>query len=185
MIKKLNYVAVIILVMSSCIITNAQQPLKFGHINSTLLVSMMPEAKSADSLLEKINKEVEGQLKTMYDEYQSKMADYQKTEAGLSELVKQAKQKELTDLEQRIRDFQQTAQESFQKKKEGLYTPIFKTASDAIHEVAKENGFSYIFDSSLGVLLYAPDGDDVIDLVKKKLKITTPTPTAPPKPREK
>jgi outer membrane protein len=184
MIKKLKFVAVIIVVMSSCIITKAQQALKFGHINSTLLVSMMPEAKAADSTLEKINKDVERQLKTMYDEYQAKMADYQKTEAGLSELVKQAKQKELTDLEQRIRDFQTTAQESFQKKKEALYTPIFKTASDAIHEVAKENAFSYIFDSSLGVLLYAPDGDDVIDLVKKKLKITTATPSTPPKPKQ-
>ncbi len=181
MTNKLNTLTVIILLTLSCVITNAQTPLKFGHINSTLLVSMMPDAKAADSMLEKINKEVELQLKTMYAEYQTKMGDYQKTEAGLSELVKQAKQKELADLEQRIRDFQQTAQESFQKKKETMYTPIFKTASDAIHDVAKENGYSYIFDSSLGVLLYAPDGDDVIDIVKKKLKITIETPKGTPK----
>jgi outer membrane protein len=175
-IKLTTCIIIALLISGFCV--NAQT-LKFGHINSTLLVSMMPEAKSADSSLEKINKDVESQLKTMYAEYQAKAEDYQKTEATLSELVKQAKQKELTDLEQRIRDFQQTAQESFQKKKEALYQPIFKKASDAIHDVAKENAFSYIFDSSLGVLLYAPDGDDVLDLVKKKLNITIPTPSSP------
>ena len=99
MTKKINFLSVIILLFSSsCFITNAQPALKFGHINSTLLVSMMPEAKAADSMLEKINKDVESQLKTMYSEYQNKMGDYQKTEAGLSELVKQAKQKELSPL---------------------------------------------------------------------------------------
>ncbi len=174
MTSKLNLLVILFLAFG--IMANAQTAMKFGHINSTLLVSMMPEAKSADSALEKINKDVEAQLKTMYGEYQAKMEDYQKTQGALSELVKQAKQKELTDLEQRIRDFQQTAQEDFQKKKEAFYTPIFKKASDAIHDMAKENGFSYIFDSSLGVLLYAPDGDDVLDLVKKKLNITMATP---------
>src|SRR5665213_224675 len=102
--------SIIIMLLISGFYAKAQT-LKFGHINSTLLVSMMPEAKSADSTLEKINKDVDSQLKTMYAEYQAKAEDYQKTEATLSEVVKSAKQKELTDLEQRIRDFQQTAQD--------------------------------------------------------------------------
>ena len=39
----------------------------------------------------------------------------------------------------------------------------------AIADVAKENGYSYIFDVSAGALLYQPDSDDILPLVKKKL----------------
>jgi hypothetical protein len=38
--------------------------------------------------------------------------------------------------------------------------------------VAKENGFTYIFDVSAGSLLYQPESDNVLSLVKTKLGIT-------------
>ena len=41
------------------------QTLKFGHINSTQLLGMMPETKNADSSLNKFGTSLEAQLKTM------------------------------------------------------------------------------------------------------------------------
>lgn len=142
---------------------------KLGHINSTQLLSMMPESKAADSSLQKFGTSLESQLKTMSAEYESKISDYKKDEASMAEPVKQSRVKEITDLESRIQDFQQSAQQSIQKKKEELYSPIIKKADDAIKSVAKEKGFTYIFDSSVGVLLHANDSDDIINLVKTKL----------------
>ena len=80
-----------------------------------------------------------------------------------------SKEKELSDLGQRIQDFQQTAQESIQKKKEEIYGPILKKAEDAIHTIAKDKGYSYIFDTSVGAFLYAVDSDDIMAMVKTKL----------------
>ncbi len=57
------------------------------------------------------------------------------------------------------------------KKEQELLTPLINKAREAINEVAKENGYKYIFDSSLGVILFTDDTDDILPLVKKKLNI--------------
>ena len=87
----------------------------------------------------------------------------------VAEPIHDAKMKEISDLEQRIQDFQESAQTSMQKKKEELYAPIIKKAEDAISAIAKEKSYSYIFDTSVGAFLYAQDSDNVMSLVKTKL----------------
>ena len=145
------------------------QTLKFGHINSTQLLASMPETKMADSTLQKFGTSLEAQLKTMTTEYQSKISEYRANEATMADPIKDAKAKEIGDLEQRIQDFQESAQQSLSKKKEEVYTPIIKKAEDAIKAVAKEKSYSYIFDTSAGVVLFAQDSDDIMPLVKAKL----------------
>lgn len=149
--------------------TSAQSTLKFGHINSTELLSYMPETKAADSALQKHGQSLENQLKTMSAEYQAKITEFKSKEASMAEPIRDSKVKEITDLEGRITDFQESAQSSIQKKKEELYSPIIRKAEDAIKAVAKDNNFSYIFDSSIGVLLFAQEGDNIMPLVKQKL----------------
>jgi outer membrane protein len=166
MTKKLKLVAFIILAAAS---TTFAQNLKFGHINSTQLLSLMPETKAADTTLQKFGTSLESQLKTMTNEYQSKVADFRASEATMSEPIKEAKAKEINDLEQRIQDFQESAQQSIQKKKEEVYTPIIKKAEDAIKGIAKEKSYSYIFDTSVGMVLFAQESDDIMPLVKAKL----------------
>ncbi len=147
----------------------AQSTLKFGHINSTQLLSQMPETKAADSSLQKFGASLENQLKTMTAEYQSKIADFKSKEGSMADPIREAKLKEISDLEERIQSFQESAQSSIQKKKEELYTPILKKAEEAINSIAKEKGYSYIFDSSAGTLLFAQESDDILALVKGKL----------------
>lgn len=142
---------------------------KLGHINTTQLLGMMPETKNADSLLQKFGSSLESQLKTMTAEYQNKIADFKTKESSMAEPVRDAKVKEIGDLEQRIQDFQESAQSSMQKKKEELYSPVIKKAEEAINTVAKDKGFTYIFDTSVGAVLFAADSDDVMPLVKQKL----------------
>src|SRR5436190_5671761 len=90
----------------------AQTALKLGHINTTQLLSMMPETKNADSLLQKYGNSLESQLKTMTAEYQNKISDFKSKESSMAEPVRDAKVKEIGDLEQRIQDFQESAQSS-------------------------------------------------------------------------
>jgi len=86
--------------------------------------------------------------------------------------IKAHKMECLTDLEKRISDFQTNAQNDLQKKQDELLNPIIEKAKNAINEVAKENGYTYILDSSVGgVVLYTVSNDDILPLVKKKLGI--------------
>ena len=87
----------------------------------------------------------------------------------MAEPIRDAKMKEITDLEERIQAFQESAQSSMQKKKEELYSPIIKKAEEAINNVAKEKAYSYIFDTSVGAVLFAQESDDVMPIVKAKL----------------
>ena len=56
-----------------------------------------------------------------------------------------------------------------QERQIELMTPFQDKILQAIQDVAKENGYAYIFDSKN--LLYSEGGDDVSALVKKKLGI--------------
>src|SRR5207249_2878763 len=145
------------------------QTLKFGHINSADLLELMPEVKVADSALAKYQKSLEDLNASMVQEYQTKTADYQKNGTALSEVAKQVKEQELSDLEGRIQTFQGSAQDKLSAKKQELYSPILKKAEDAIKAVAKEKGFSYVFDTSVGAVIYSQDSDDIMGLVKTKL----------------
>ena len=147
------------------------QSLKFGHINSADLIQLMPETKGADSTLSKYRKSLEDQMKTMTAEYQGKLQTYQQQSETMAEAIRKTKEKELEDLGTRIQDFQQTAQESIQKKKEETYGPILKKAEEAIKVIAKEKVYSYIFDTSQGIVLFAQPSDDIMPLVKAKLGI--------------
>ena len=147
------------------------QTLKFGHINSTELIQSMPQTKQADSTLKKFAESLDSQLKTMTIEYQTKLQNYQAKVDSMPEAIKQTKEKELYDLQTRIQDFQQTAQESIQKKKEEIYGPILKKAEDAIKALAKEKSYSYIFDTSVGAVVFAQESDDLMAMVKARLGV--------------
>jgi len=145
--------------------------LKLGYVNSQELLSIMPEMTKADSDLKTFAKQYQDQLETMGKEFEKKGGEYQTAEKTMSEAVKEVKQKELQSLESRIRDYQQSAQEKIGKKKEDLYKPILEKADKAIKDVAKEKGYSYVFDASGGGLLYANESDNLLPLVKAKLGI--------------
>ncbi len=168
MTKPVKFLVAVALICSSAY---AQAQIKLGHINSTQLLGMMPETKVADSTLQKFGESLQAQMKTMSAEYDSKIAKYQETSESMAEPVKDAKEKEIRDLGQRIQDFQESAQTSVQKKKEEVYSPIIKKAEDAIKGIAKEKGYTYVFDSSVGVLLYSNDSDDMMSMVKQKLNL--------------
>jgi len=151
---------------------NAQSTLKFGHINSNELFAIMPESKVADSLLNKFIASLQAQSKSMNAELQQKYSDYKSKESSMADPIKEAKEKELSDLQDRIQSFEESAQTSLQKKREELQMPLIKKAQDAIDAVAKEKGYSYIFDTVQGgVILFAQDSDNILPLVKTKLGI--------------
>jgi len=150
----------------------SQAKLKFGHVNSNDLFALMPEKNTAQQALQDYSKQLEDQLVAMQDELQKKYTDYQANQATLTDVVKKTKEEELQTMQQRIQTFQANAQDELQKKEQELLKPIIDKAKKAIEDVSKENGYTYVFDTGTGVLLYWPkDSDDILPLVKTKLGI--------------
>tara|TARA_X000001036_G_C20559322_1_gene757741 strand:- start:317 stop:814 length:498 start_codon:yes stop_codon:yes gene_type:complete len=162
--KKITFLTLLILFSLNSIAQN-----KFGYIDSQELLLLMPERKSAESEVQNFAKSLEAQLGAMTAEYQESVQEYQAKESSYTDLIKQDKIAEITALEERIQAFQQNAQQSLQKKEQELLEPILSKARKAIEDVATEGDFTYIFDKSIGSILYAKESENVLILVKKKL----------------
>lgn len=179
--KKTYKFTILLLVSLFTVLGANAQGAKFGHINSAELLASLTEVKDADKKLQEFAASLENQLKLMTNEYQQKVQAYQSQAANMADPIKDAKVKEISDLEGRIQEFQQTAQESVSKKKEELYSPILKKTEDVIVEIAKEKGYAYVFDTSAGAVIYGQPSDDMMEMVKKKLA-TMPAATTPAAP---
>ncbi|MDR3184165.1 MAG: OmpH family outer membrane protein [Prevotellaceae bacterium] len=154
------------------------QNYKFGHINSQELIVLMPERDSAQTKMETITKDLQEQIQAMQLELQSKYATYQQKQATWTAAILEAKQKEIQDLSVRAEEFQRTAQEELQRTQQQLLQPVVQKATKAIEKVAKQEGFTYVFDLSTGGILYfnPEQSVDILPLVKKELNITKELP---------
>lgn len=144
---------------------------KFGYVDSNELMLAMPERKKAEADLQAYAQQLQQQLQTMSAEFEAKVSEYQQKESSYTEVIKKTKLKEITDLENRIKEFQYTAQDDLKNKEEELLKPMIDKIKKAIADYAKENKYSYIFDSAAGVLLYMPEADNLGPQIKKKLGI--------------
>lgn len=172
---KMTLVAAVVILSS---LTASAQ--KIAHINLDSLISIMPETKVATQAVQDYAKQLEQQVTAMQTELQSKYEDYQAKQKDMPELVRASTEKGLNDLNQRIQDFQQQAQTDYQKKSAELSKPVYDKAKKAIDQIAKENGYKYVLDTSTGVVIYNEPTDDIFNLAMKKLGITNPTPVTAP-----
>jgi outer membrane protein len=145
---------------------------KIGYINSLELLSYMPEIKQADSTLQLLAADLQKQYGTYVLDYQQKLGDYKQNAGAWSDVIREAKEKDLQDLEQRITDYEQTSQQKIADKKKLLYDPVVQKANDAIQAVGKENKLTCVMDSSTGTLIYVgTDMIEIMPMVKQKLNL--------------
>ena len=144
---------------------------KFGRINTQEIIMAMPETKT-----------MQDNIETMNVEFNTKLQDFQKNYNTFSDAIKEVKEKELNDMQTRTREFQERAQQDYQKKQNELLAPIIDKAKSAIDKVAAAGGFLVVFDTSTGSLAYFDEATltDVAPAVKKELGITDAPAAAAP-----
>jgi len=156
----------------------AQKAPKFGHISLQEVIAVMPERDSAQKKLEVFAKELDANMESMQVELNKKYETYLKDQKNLAELVRQTRETELQDMQQRIQAYQESARQEIEKKRNELMQPIVAKAKKAIDDTGKESGFAMIFESS-ALQFMAADVQDVMPLVKTKLGVKAGTAIAP------
>ena len=144
---------------------------KIGHIDFSKLYQLIPGQDTIQAKFQKFQKELSDEFQKSQAEYNSKLEEFTKAEPTMSKIIKDTKQKEIVDIQTRINAFQDNAQQSLQAKQNELMAPTIAKANKAIADVAKENGYSYVLNTTDGVLLYFDGGEDLMALVKKKLNL--------------
>lgn len=142
---------------------------KIGRINSQDVVVSMAEFKEAQTQVEALAKDLQAQAETIQVEMNNKVQEYQKGAETMTDAVRQLKEKELNDLNTRLQEFNQVAQQELQKKEQELMQPIIKKANEAIAEIAKAGGYTVILE--IGSMVYFDEAAvvDITPEVKAKL----------------
>ena len=161
-------VALMVLLSSNSIAQN----LKFAHINGQELLMVMPEREEAETKLKAYGQDLSDQIEELHVEYNNKVNTYMQSMATFTDAIREAREKELAELQQRIQEFEQTAQQDYQRMQGELMRPLMEKADEAIKKVAKREGYIYVFDLSAGSVVYFSDASiDILPLVKKELGI--------------
>lgn len=169
--KHLSKLVLVIAIILTAGSLNAQSNAKLGYVNSSEILENMPGRDTLEQKLKDYRKDLEDQINSMMVEYRNKLKEFESNKGSMSQLIRQSKQQELRELEQRIQSFRQTADQDLQNKQQELFNPLIENVKNAIEEVSEEQGYTYVFDVSMGTLLYYEKGDNIQPLVEKKLGI--------------
>ncbi|WP_295647883.1 OmpH family outer membrane protein [uncultured Mucilaginibacter sp.] len=170
-----------VVLIAGCMVlagTLAKAQNKIGYVNFNAVIDVMPDKLVIQKTLQTETKQYSDGLQGMQAEYQAKLADYQKGQAGMNDAVRLAKEGELTDMQKRMQDYNTTAQQKLDQRQQELAKPLFDKVKLAVNGVAKEKGYAYVFDSSQQIMLVSPDSDDLTEAVKTKLGIVAAAPAA-------
>ena len=130
----------------------------------------MPEMTQAQNELKKLEENYKAQFEGVYKEFQAKIQDLQNLPPTITQEEANQKQQEVVELQQRIKEAEQSAAQDIQKKQAELTAPIFEKARKAINKVAADQGIDFVLDQSGGLLVVA-NGKDLLADVKAELGI--------------
>ncbi len=142
---------------------------KVGYIAFNEVAQLMPEAKTIQVQMDTYQKQWTAQLETINNEYNSKLKEYQASEKSMTDAVRTTKQAELQGIQKRFNDLNNNAQQAVEAKSAELTKPLIDKVKAAVKTVAKEKGFTYIFNSNETELLVFPEADNIMTAVKTKL----------------
>lgn len=146
---------------------NAQA--KTAHINIQALIEAMPEAKTAQSEIERLRKTYEAEITSMENELNAKMQRYNAEAETKTDEENSKRVEEVRSAENKIIEYSQNARRDLQKKQEELLRPIYEKATNAIKKVSTDKGYQYVFDATPGGGLIIAEGPDLMADVKSEL----------------
>ena len=146
---------------------------KFGHIDSSSIIQLMPEYTQAQTELQSLEKQYQDELNYLRDELTKKSDDYKAQAETLPDNIRQRREQELQDLYDKMTQFYNDSQMNLQRAGDEKMADITDKILKAIQEVGDEGSFICIFDSANGMVPYVSKTatTDVTDLVKAKLGI--------------
>jgi len=152
----------------------AAAQMKIGHINSETIMQTLPEAIDAQKSIDALVAGWEADLQKLQADWKKKYDDFDKRKLILTDQVRADQERELRELDQSITDFRTKKfgqnGELFQKQND-IMKPIQNKMFHVLEEIAKDDGYDYIFDRSGEILvLYANDKYDLTQRVLQRMQ---------------
>ncbi len=174
-----TFLGVAFLLVVASVTASAQ--MRIGYVDSEVILRELPEAQKAQKDLEAKVKGWQEELQKMSDAFQKEAEEYQKKQAMMQPAAKEAKERELAEMQQKAREFYAQKLDPRQGEaaleREKLIAPIREKILKAIEAVAKEENVNFVFDKANdALLLYADAKFDLTYRVLDRLKRGAPAP---------
>jgi outer membrane protein len=149
------------------------QAQKYAFVDTEYILNNIPSYKAAQEQLDKISTEWQKEVEARYTEIEKMYKDYQAERVLLSEDMRRQREDAIVNKEKEAKELQKNyfGQEgALFKKRQELVQPIQDDIYKAIKDLATENGYAVIFDTSSGPsMIYTNPRYDVSDEVLQKL----------------
>ena len=165
-----NLFLLLILFFFSLFITNAQ---KFAYVDTEYILAKIPEFNQAQDKLDKISEDFQKEIEERYAEVEKMYRAYQQEQVLLTDEMKIKREEAIIQRESDAKSLQQKyfgPEGKLFVKRQELIKPIQDKIYDAIQQLAIENKYQIIFDSSSDlIMLYKNNNldksDKILDLL--------------------
>ena len=126
---------------------------KYAFVDTEYILNNIPNYKAAQEQLDKISAEWQKEVEAKYAEIEKMYKDYQAERVLLAEDMRRQREEAIVNKEKEVKELQKTyfGQEgALYKKRQELIQPIQDDIYKAIKDLATENGYAAIFDTSSG-----------------------------------
>jgi len=146
---------------------------KFAFVDTDYVLNNIPSYKAAENELDKISQQYENEVSAIFESIDKMYREYQAEKVLLTDEIKSKREEEIITKERDAKKLQNDyfGQEGLLfKKRQELVKPIQDEVYGAVKEIANENGYAVIFDSSSGpTMLYTNPRYDISDEVLQRL----------------
>ena len=161
---------ILVLSFTTSTVTQAQ---KFAYVDTDYILNKIPEFKQAQDKLDAISADWQKEIENKYTEVDQMYRAYQQEQVLLTDEMKVKREEAIINKETQAKQLQQKyfgPEGDLYLKRQELIKPIQDKIYDAIQQLAANNKYQVIFDSSSDlIMLYKNNNldksDEVLDLM--------------------
>jgi outer membrane protein len=146
---------------------------KYAYINTDYILKKIPAYKTAQDQLDKLSQQYTKEVEARYTELEALYKKYQADKVLLTDDMKQRREDEIVTKEKAAKELQRQyfgQDGTLDKKKNELLTPIQEQITNAVKEVATQDGYAVMFDTAANPsMIYVSPNYDKSDKVLEKL----------------
>ena len=161
----------LIAAMTVMSVAASAQDLKWAYVDFNEIIMLMPEMDEARATLEENQKTNEEILVAMYDEYQTKMQQYQQKAESWTPAIRESKEREIMEIQSRFEQTQQSLQVELQQLQQNLQAPIYEKAQATVTDLAKAKGIAFVFEKASLLYVDPAQGIDLTPEARTALNI--------------
>jgi outer membrane protein len=125
---------------------------KFGYVNSSEIIQVMPEFEKAQKEIKELEKMYTDEFNAMRTELEKKGTEFEKLQKdSVPENILKRRYEELMQLDERLRQYGNEVSANLQQAEQEKMIAIQQALRDALDSVGAEGGYVCIFDLSGGI----------------------------------